>query len=211
MAYVLGFFAADGYITLNRRGANFWCIQIKDKTLLYQIRKVVKSNHKISERVHKVNKHILYRLQVGSKEMCDDLRNLGYFENKTKCLVVPHIAEMYFRHFIRGYFDGDGNVWMGYVHKERPNHLLTLRCVFTSCSEKFLVDIRNRLENCGVVGGVIRKGKGEYFRLSYSAKGALTFYYFVYNSRIKDFSGLCLERKKKVFERFIKCSCSSIG
>jgi len=34
MAYVLGFFSADGYITINKRGGQFWCIQITDKKLL---------------------------------------------------------------------------------------------------------------------------------------------------------------------------------
>ncbi len=204
MAYVLGFFAADGYITLNKRGANFWCIQIKDKDLLYKIREVVGSNHKISERHNKINKSMVYRLQIGSMEMCDDLRILGYRENKTRCLVVPQIPTKYFKDFIRGYFDGDGNVWSGYVHKERPNPLLTIRCVFTSCSEVFLKQIRDKLGIYGVERGVLSKGKGDYHRLTYSTKGALTFYNFVYNGRVKDFKGLYLDRKKKVFEKYIK-------
>jgi len=43
MAYVLGFFAADGYITVNKRGGQFWCIQITDKKLLVSIREAIKS------------------------------------------------------------------------------------------------------------------------------------------------------------------------
>ncbi|MEK7144930.1 MAG: hypothetical protein AAB794_03715 [Patescibacteria group bacterium] len=39
MAYVLGFFAADGYMTLNKRGAHFWSIQITDKNILEGIKK----------------------------------------------------------------------------------------------------------------------------------------------------------------------------
>ena len=55
MAYLLGFFAADGYITLNKRGANFWCIEITDKDLLYKIKDTIESEHKISERIGKGN------------------------------------------------------------------------------------------------------------------------------------------------------------
>ena len=204
MAYIIGFFAADGYITLNNRGANFWCIQIKDKELLYKIREIVKSNHKISERYNKVNKSVVYWLQIGSVEMCDDLRQIGFGSNKTKNLSVPNVPNTYFKHFIRGYFDGDGNVWSGLVHKERPKPLLTLRVVFTSCSEEFLMKIKQRMEESGVLGGVLRKGNGEYYRLTYSSKGALTFFDFVYNSRVKDFNGLYLERKKRIFEKFIE-------
>src|SRR3989338_9076928 len=109
MAYVLGFFAADGYITVNRRGGQFWCIQITDKKLLEQIRKVVQSGHKISTRVRDGNEKMVHRLQIGSIEMCDDLRKLGFFERKTKNLTVPHAPQKYFSDFVRGYFDGDGN------------------------------------------------------------------------------------------------------
>src|SRR3990167_9212314 len=130
MAYVLGFFAADGYLVLNKRGANFWNIQITDGKLLWSIRKAMHSKHKISVRKGKGSERTAYRLQIGSKEMCGDLRCLGMSERKTKSLSVPCVPEKYFSHFVRGYFDGDGNIWVGYVHKDRPVPLLTIRTVF---------------------------------------------------------------------------------
>ena len=54
MAYVLGFFAADGYITIPKRGGGYWCIQITDRQLLESIKRVIDSDHKIS--VRKPNK-----------------------------------------------------------------------------------------------------------------------------------------------------------
>ena len=50
MAYVLGFFAADGYMTVNKRGGHFWCIDIADRKHIEKIKKVIQSNHKISIR-----------------------------------------------------------------------------------------------------------------------------------------------------------------
>src|SRR3989338_11674113 len=88
MAYVLGFFAADGYITVNKRGGQFWCIQITDKELLENIRKTIQSHHKISIRRRIGNSKTQYSLQVGSIEMCDDLRALGFTERKSKNLPV---------------------------------------------------------------------------------------------------------------------------
>ncbi|MFA6586268.1 MAG: LAGLIDADG family homing endonuclease [Candidatus Paceibacterota bacterium] len=97
MAYVLGFFAADGYITVNKRGGQFWCIQTTDKELLQGIKKVIGADHKISIRLpRKINENISYRLQIGSIEMCDDLRKLGFSERKTKNLVIPNIPKKYF-------------------------------------------------------------------------------------------------------------------
>ncbi|MCC6323181.1 LAGLIDADG family homing endonuclease [Candidatus Nomurabacteria bacterium] len=106
MAYVLGFFSADGYITVNKRGGQFWCIQITDKKLLESIRKTINSNHKISLRRGSNSTKNLYRLQIGSIEMCNDLRQLGLFEKKTKNMVIPQIPKKYLPDFVRGYFDG---------------------------------------------------------------------------------------------------------
>ena len=204
MAYVLGFFAADGYITLNKRGANFWCIQIRDKSLLKSIKEAIKSEHKISRIIKRENNSTLYRLQVGSKEMCNDLRKLGYRERKTKSLAVPNVPKKYFADFVRGYFDGDGNVWIGYVHKERVTKLLVIRTVFTSCSMQFLDIMRQRLKIFGVNGGVLRKEKGNYYRLTYSIHGSLKLSDFMYNHNAYISKRLFLKRKKKIFERYIK-------
>ncbi len=202
MAYVLGFFAADGYITLNKRGAHFWCIEITDKNLIQSIKKTIEAEHKISKRDRHGNNKATYRLQIGSMEMCDDLRNLGFTENKTKNLVVPNVPNKFFSDFLRGYFDGDGNVWVGQVHKERATKLLVIRCVFTSCSLDFLYALRKKSEQFGISKGVLRKGMGDYYRLTYSVYGSLKLYDFMYNRYTCTSERLLLERKKRVFERY---------
>ncbi len=131
-AYVIGFFAADGYITVNKRGGEFWSIHINDKELLESIKKAIESEHTIGVRSKKGSTIKSYRLQIGSIEMCNDLRKLGFFERKTKSLVVPHVPSKYLSHFARGYFDGDGHVWMGQVHKGRNTKSLAIQTVFTS-------------------------------------------------------------------------------
>ncbi len=202
MAYVLGFFAADGCITVNKRGGQFWCIQITDKDLLHQIRDVIGSEHKISCRKGKGKIKDLFRLQIGSIEMCNDLRNLGFSERKTNSMVVPNVPDIYLPYFIRGYFDGDGHVWVGLVHKERGKGLLAIQAVFTSCSSEFLEVIKRKLERVGLCPGRVRKGNGNYYRLMYSIHSALKLYTFMYNSL--GTSRLFLKRKKDVFERYVK-------
>ncbi|MEI6191192.1 MAG: LAGLIDADG family homing endonuclease [bacterium] len=204
MAYVLGFFAADGYITVNKRGASFWSIQITDKDLLYKIRDCIESEHKISERVGKGNEKNLYRLQIGSYEMCADLNKLGYRQNKTKSLFLPNVPDKYFSHFVRGYFDGDGNVWMGYLHKNRPKPDLVIFTAFTSCSLDFLLALKDRLNVVGLIGGSVIKNKQNYCRLSFSTKNTLKLFKFMYNSIDLKKDGLFLKRKLAVFERFEK-------
>ena len=206
MAYVLGFFAADGYITVNKRGGQFWCIQITDKKLLESIKEVTKSEHRISVRLPKKSgESVLYRFQVGSIEMCEDLRRLGFSEKKTKSLAIPNIPKKYFSDFVRGYFDGDGNVWSGLMHKSRKTHTLVIQTVFTSCSGKFLEKMRERLQVFNIERGVLRQrkqGKGSYYRLVYSVLNSLKLYDFMYNEL--GTSKLFLKRKRSVFEEYIK-------
>lgn len=203
-AYVSGFFAADGYITVNKRGGQFWSIHINDKELLEGIKKAVESEHTIGVRFKKGSSTKSYRLQIGSAEMCDDLRKLGFFERKTKSLVVPNVPSKYFSHFVRGYFDGDGHVWTGYVNKGRMVKSWTIQTGFTSASLEFLKVLRDRLETMGVARGVLRKGRGEYYRLNYSVKGSLNLRNFMYNHKDSTETDLFLDRKKSVFDRFIK-------
>jgi hypothetical protein len=205
MAYVLGFFAADGYITLNKRGANFWCIQITDRALLEAIKRVVQAEHKIGMRLRKKEtEKTIYRLQIGSKKMCDDLRELGFTERKTKSLAIPNIPLRYFSDFVRGYFDGDGNVWVGFINTKRPKPLLAIRVMFTSSSYEFLSKLKKRLDKFSIKGGKVIKGQGNYFRLQYSILSSLKLYDFMYNHKVKNRTNLFLDRKKKVFEKYIE-------
>jgi len=202
MAYVLGFFAADGYITVNKRGGQFWCIDIGDKKLIEEIKLIIQAEHKISVRRRHKENYASYRLQIGSGEMCDDLRSLGYNIRKTKSLVVPNIPKKYFSNFVRGYFDGDGNVWSGLIHKGRNISTLAIQTVFTSCSFEFLEKMRIILEVFNIERGVLRKGKGNYYRLTYSVNNSLKLYNFMYNGL--GTSKLFLQRKKDVFERYMR-------
>ncbi|MFA6416453.1 MAG: LAGLIDADG family homing endonuclease [Candidatus Paceibacterota bacterium] len=200
MAYVLGFFAADGYITVNKRGGQFWSIQIIDQKLLEQIKKIIGSNHKIGVRTRKENENTVYRLQIGSIEMCNDLRKLGYGERKTKNMSIPSVPRKFFPDFLRGYFDGDGNVWVGYKHKDKKP-TLTMQVSFTSCSGVFLSSLREVLANFGLGKGSLYD-RDTAFRLSYSAMDGIKLYRLMY--LCYSIGELYLPRKRKVFERFIK-------
>ena len=206
MAYTLGFFAADGYITVNKRGGQFWCIEIKDKELIEKIKATVESDHTISMRKRAKGKYTTFRLQIGSREMCDDLRKLGFSERKTKNMTIPNVPKEYFSDFVRGYFDGDGNIWMGEIHKERKRIIRykVLKLYFTSCSLEFLQDLYNRLSLSGLSGGCIYKSKKkQFYRLQYSTVNALKLYDFMYNHWVnRKIPQLFLKRKKRVFEEY---------
>lgn len=199
MAYVLGFFAVDGCITVNKRGGQYWSIQIADYDLLAAIKEAIGSSHMISNRSGE--KGGLFRLQIGSIEICNDLRALGFSERKTMNMTVPLVSDEYFGDFLRGYFDGDGNVWTGKNNTARGGIGQTLLTAFTSCSRRFLAALHDRLSVCGVRGGSLYQLAKGYWRLSFSVRDSLKLYEIMYNDRTSE--SLYLKRKKDVFERYI--------
>lgn len=203
MAYILGFFTADGSMIRNKRGAHFIEFQITDKDLLERIRRLIKSNHKITVRKRKDGWKTSYRLQIGSKEIFNDLLKFGLTPNKSKKVRLPDIPKKYFHHFTRGYFDGDGNVTVSkYIRASRNNKKSsTILSGFISGSKKFIEKLHIDLKKiAGVKGGTLYyHAKG--YRLYFSVNDSLILYKFMYKN-LKN--NLFLARKKKVFERYFK-------
>lgn len=199
MAYILGFLFADGNIVATKRNTHFIAFYTGDYNLLYSIKEEINSNHKISERKSKTG--IVYVLQIGSKELFEDLVKLGLTPNKSKRMQLPKIPENFYGDFIRGYFDGDGNVWSGYINKSRKNPNKILSVAFTCASKVFLKKLFILLKNMGLSGGSIIMIKNKNCsRLQYGTLDSLKLYNIMYNRIHK----LFLERKKLVFERFLE-------
>ncbi len=199
MAYVLGFFAADGCMIKNNRGAHFIEFQITDKDILLKIKKLLGSNHKITERKNNIKWKMAYRLQIGSKKMFEDLIALGMTSRKSNTLKLPIIPKKYFNHFVRGYFDGDGNV---YIHKRKDRKgKLSLLAGFTCGSEVFLEKIFSELKKtANIKKGSLYCKNNIYYCLYFSTNDSVSLYNFMYNQC----GDLFLLRKRERFEKYLK-------
>lgn len=199
MAYILGFFAADGTMIRTTRNTYYIAIQVIDKDVIYYIRESLGSNHTINVRKRFGNEHDLYRLQIGSREMYQDLENLGFTSGKTKQLSMPKIPKKFFYDFVRGYFDGDGNVWVGNVHKDRKTMTRVIQVTFTSCSKSFLLMLQKEMKAFGINGGSLYSPTSKSFsRLSFVNRNASKIYKMMYNIE----TPFCLIRKKAVFDKY---------
>jgi len=201
MAYILGFFIADGCLFINPRGSRYLDFQITDRELLYQIRDCLDSKHKIKRKILNKRWKPIFRMQIGSKKMFISLNRLGVKTRKTGREKMPILPKKYFTDFLRGYFDGDGNIWMGHINKKRQNPTLVLVLAFTCKSKKFLSDLRKILikySNCNK--GSLYYGSKAY-RLAFSTNSSLTICRYMYKNIP---SNLFLPRKKVVFEKFLK-------
>ncbi len=93
-----------------------------------------------------------------------------------------------------------GNVWIGFVHKERKIPLKTIQVAFTSGSFAYLDSLHNELKKIGIIGGgLYTPESGNFTRLAFSVRDALKIYEIMYNGR----HTLFLKRKKSIFEQFI--------
>lgn len=197
MSYVLGFFAADGNIIKTKRGTHFISFNSSDRDILKRIHDVMESEHKISTRISPTGQ--VHRFQIGSKSMYEDLLGLGFSDRKSNRMIMPKIPERCFPDFVRGYFDGDGNVWVGELNKSRKKPTKAIQASFTSGSRIFLEGLLIRLKVVKVKGGAIYTSKVKNFsRLQLSTLDALKLYEIMYNGQPK----LYLKRKKLRFDMF---------
>jgi len=197
MAYVLGFFLADGNMVVSKRNGRFISFYSADKDILIAIKKSLGSDHKLSKRTRDNS----FRFQIGNKEMFNDLCELGVTPNKSKRMKIPKVPRKFIGDFVRGYFDGDGNVWSGYVNKSRTKPTRTIQVAFTSGCLEFLIEFLAILKSMGLEGGSIFKIKNiECHRLLFSTLDSLKLYKIMYNMPHRTH----LKRKRLVFERFGK-------
>lgn len=200
MAYVLGYFAADGCMYTNPGGSKFINFVSTDYEILEKVKKILDSRHRIGPKKQSNPRcRPTFWLQIGSKEIYDDIGKLGLFPRKEHRLKTPNVPSMYFRDFLRGYFDGDGCVSYGYYkRKNRRSKVFTLTIRFASSSREFLSDVKNRLvRSMDFKRGFITKSCGCFY-LAYSKKDSIELFKYMYN-KIND--GFYLKRK---YNKFLK-------
>ncbi|MBU0758742.1 MAG: hypothetical protein KKC66_00125 [Candidatus Omnitrophica bacterium] len=199
MAYVLGYFSADGGMFINSGGSKYIQFVSTDYSLLEKVKKAMDSKHKIylKRKGNKIWKDC-YLLEIGSKEIYNDLLNLGLLPKKAKRLKLPQVPKQYFNHFIRGYFDGDGCISYGF-YKKKGRSKKGFKCTtyFISSSKEFLKGVSKKLKiYAGIGSGSISKHTGAY-DLTYSKNDTLSLFNYMYNNIGSD---LFLERKYKKFQ-----------
>jgi intein-encoded DNA endonuclease-like protein len=107
-AYWLGFLFADGNVTDNKQPSLQVCLAESDTAHLEAFNNTLNSSYNVG---HYNYKNPVCQLRIPSKELVEDLTTLGCGPRKTFDLKPPSeekVPSELVRHFIRGYFDGDG-------------------------------------------------------------------------------------------------------
>lgn len=187
MAYVLGFWFADGCIQLsNRRGATFYISQHgRNLYILKDILEAMGSNHPIRKSTGNN-----FQILISSCTIVNDIKNLGGKERKSLDVDFPNIPKKYLPDFVRGNFDGDGGMCVSSNKKTGAN---IYRAIFTTGSKNFCVGLFNALKNAisGLNGAIIvRKYKrndkcGILYEISLTKNDAIRLRDFMYSTDSK--------------------------
>ena len=112
-AYFLGFLYADGYNNTDRNSVNL-SLKEDDKEILEILNNLLQPNKPLQYvEIKTTNSSNQYRLVIANKHISQKLVELGCGKAKTHNLKFPteeQVPSHLIRHFIRGYFDGDGSV-----------------------------------------------------------------------------------------------------
>ncbi|OLS38075.1 hypothetical protein BTR22_06115 [Alkalihalophilus pseudofirmus] len=178
MAYLLGFFVADGMVSEQMQTIGF---AQKERSILEEIRTELNSTHKI----YLNEKTKVYNLIVHSKKMKEDLIHIhGMTARKSKTIEFPLVPDQYMSHFIRGYFDGDGHI----------NYKKYQIC-FVGGSESFMNTLSQVLSHIGIKN--YSRSNGKHYRVHISGRRSIQeFAKFIYQDK-----NLYLDRKYQEFKK----------
>lgn len=192
-AYWLGFIMADGCVY---KGSDKYSLRLQinlkgsDVHHLEKFQKAINSSYKIQEKIVKTSNVCL--LKVNSTKMCQDLMSLNVTPRKSLVSLMPDIPSELMKHYIRGYFDGDGCLDIA-----KGN----LRARIAGGSE-MLRSIQESLTEASIFSALyLPTGNKKISNLEITRKDdALKFAEWIYKDS-KEF----LERKKDIYQTFELC------
>lgn len=202
MAYVLGYWYADGSIYSSVRGSYLNATSV-DKEIIYKIKRWLDSGHTIrEEKSIWPNRKTRFVLRIGNKNLYGALIKLGIYPSKSLTVKLPNIPTEFLSHFVRGYFDGDGCVYLEMARGiTRDNIIKRLSVIFTSGSQDFLMEL------CKILGYKLKlKQKKVYkghrsYQLRYFTADSIILFKFMYGNCHKD---AYLTRKFNYFGEYFK-------
>jgi intein/homing endonuclease len=183
-AYWLGFIAADGCVYYDGNSRHLSINQsIKDKDHLEKLRKTIGYEKELYHHIGGIAHTEMVRLRIASKKLYYDLISHGVVPRKTFILKSPiNISDEMIRHWIRGYFDGDGCI---NIRQDGRNERVTILG-----TEDVMMFIDSQFD----FGGIIKPRKNIYLYHLNKRKHIDNFRDFIYSDSV-----VALERKQEKF------------
>lgn len=191
--YWAGFIASDGNIDLKNRVRIM--LNYDDTAHLEKFRDYLQSTHAISSNTEKY-----YRssFELTSIELCSGLQsNFNIVPIKTLILTPPtNIPSNLIKHFIRGYFDGDGSICESFSNKNSSTS--TLYATFACGSKNFITWIFTYLHDTLGLKGHLQEFSPTKFQIKYNTNDAKALLLWMYTD-----ASIYLDRKYSLFNKIV--------
>ena len=199
-AYWLGFMFADGYIENNENhyGQDKFGLSLAQDSLdsIEKFKKSLKATNPINWDYsgQRYGKQPLCKMVLTSQKTVNDLIDKGCVKQKTLILEPPKkIPDDLIRHFVRGFFDGDGSL-IRYQRKNTTHISFGINFTTTKSFAEWLYKINNSTGN-------IYKEKRREHTWYYSFSGnqqVIKFYHWLY-----DDATIWMDRKYQKFQELL--------
>lgn len=177
-AYLLGFYAADGNINEKRKTFRIHLQKIDEelvflyKDLICPDARMFSTKEKLVKRKNGkvITAHETTGIDINSSKICNDLVKLGIGYNKTYSeLSIPNINENLIKHFVRGYFDGDGTITGWYCKpdlKWHKNERVRIQVSICGKTKTMLNEIKIFFAKYGIKSTICFSNRDQMYQLS---------------------------------------------
>lgn len=196
---MLGFLWADGHYRLDRNTLTLM-LESQDRFPVSLLQEIMSTGNMVATRARVGKKSLTYTLRIGGLIHAGSrLSDLGMQLGGKQALCPPNIPRRLFRSFVRGFFDGDGCVFVHNYTSGRASHLET---EFAG-TPQIVTWVRDILADEGITGSLGMRpsivGGPPNGQLRFKKEGSRQLYHFMYYPGCT-----CLERKRRIFEKFVQ-------
>jgi len=200
-AYILGLLFADGCM-YEFNGRKQIKLKLTDIDLLELVKEKMNYIKPLNNNKRKSDKHKHSKtLIICNGKIYDDLISLGCYKNKTFNCELPKLDDQYMGDFLRGFFDGDGCIYVGI---DKRNNNITGEVVIVSTND-FIYDSIKYLTSHNINASYFRdKNHDERigkFRIR-QLDSLLKLFTLMYGNITND--SIYLDRKYNKYKQFLK-------
>jgi len=208
IAYVIGLITTDGCLSKDGRHI---IMRSSDLQLLKTFNNCLGLKTPIVQTNYdKWAKKPCYRVQFSNVQFYKWLLKIGLFPAKTYTIGKLKIPNEYFRDFLRGHLDGDGDIstYIDYYNTFKNEKYVYRRLYirFRSASKQHIDWLRNRVSKlCGVKGHILEEKQKRNYQTTniwvarFAKKDSIKLLSWIYYSP----NVPCLKRKRKIAKMFI--------
>jgi len=186
-SYILGLIYSDGCLSYDRHTKRKRItISMNEEELIEKLNRIMTPNKKVYKYKHPMGRGYTYSVISTNPIDVKYLLDIGITERKSSIVSMPKLPRNLMRHFIRGYFDGDGSVYINrtstYYNGIKKNYIYT-NISFTTGSNVFAEQLKLVLSLFNIESKIVKDSRQNhkcFYVKIYKKECVKNFYNFIY-------------------------------